>query len=239
MDGFSYHDIFQTKGIEYIIIIAFLLLLIPFWAIINKRAVIARNIRKAIGILTLDKLNIPRGIFFSNNHMWTHLEKSGAAKVGMDDLLLHITGEVNLNFRKEPEDKIRKGDLLAEIDQDGKQLKVFAPISGKILDMNPLVHETPGILNEDPYGDGWICKIQPDNWVEETGSYYLADEAVRWSKAEIERFKDFIAVSMGKYSPEPGVIILQEGGEIADKTLSRLPAEIWLDFQKEFLDRPV
>ena len=52
MDGYSYNNIFETKGSEYLIIIAFLLMIIPFWIIINKEASIKSGIRNAIGILS-------------------------------------------------------------------------------------------------------------------------------------------------------------------------------------------
>ena len=237
MDGFTYHDIFQTKGIEYIVIIAFLFILIPFWVIINRKEQISRNIRKVFRALTIDNLQIRKGLFYSKNHTWTHLEKSGAAQVGLDDLLLHLTGEVRLHFMKNPEDIITRGDLLAEIDQKGKLLRIFSPISGKILDTNSLLNEDPGIINEDPYGRGWICKIQPTNWIDETKSYFLGGEAINWSKNEVERLKDFLALSMIKSSPEPSMIVLQDGGEIGENALSEMPSEVWQDFQQEFLDQ--
>ena len=93
------------------------------------------------------------------------------------------------------------------------------------------------MLNEDPYGQGWICKIQPTHWVEETKSCFLAEAAVKWSSRELERFKDFLALSMVKHSPEPAMVILQDGGELGDKVLSAMPGEIWLDFQEEFLNQ--
>ena len=109
MDGFSYNNIFETKGIEYIIIIAFLVLIIPFWIIINKQAGLKGRYKKAFGILTAGILRIPQGMFYSKNHTWAHLEKSGIAKVGLDDFLLHITGEVKFSNLKNPGDIINKG----------------------------------------------------------------------------------------------------------------------------------
>ena len=132
---------------------------------------------------------------------------------------------------------MKKGDFLAEIDQKGKRLRIYSPISGKILLTNPLVQESPELLNEDPYGQGWICKIQPSNWVEETKTCFLAEEAVKWSTKELERFRDFLAISRGKYAEEPSMIILQDGGELSDKALSMMPGEIWQDFQEEFLNQ--
>ena len=71
----------------------------------------------------------------------------------------------------------------------------------------------------------------------ETKSYFLAEEATNWSAKELDRFKDFIAGgAMKKYSSEPSLMVLQDGGELRDNILSELPDEVWKDFQKEFLD---
>jgi glycine cleavage system H protein len=236
MDGFSYNNIFETKGIEYLIIIAFLVMIIPFWIIINKQARVTRQIKKTLGILSGSILRIPQGLFYSNNHTWTHLEESGTAKVGLDDLLLHITGEVKFSNLKSPGNYINKGDLLADINQEGKLLQIYSPISGRITNTNTMLSETSGLINEDPYGKGWIYKIKPSEWIAETNSYYMADEAIAWSKRELERLKDFLAISIKKYSPETSMVILQDGGELCDKPLSELPDEVWQDFQKSFLN---
>ncbi len=236
MDGFSYHDIFATKGMEYLVIIAFLALLIPFSIILNKQVKITRQLQKALGILTAKILKIPQGLFYSRNHTWMFMERTGAAKVGLDDLLLHITGEVKFNTLKKPGDMIAKGELLTEIDQNGKLLSITSPVSGKILDTNAMLNEHPGILNEDPYGKGWIYKIKPTNWMAEVKSCYFAEEASLWSEKELVRFKDFLAVTMRNHSPDASMVILQDGGELADHSLASMPDECWKEFQKEFLN---
>lgn len=236
MDGFSYNNIFETKGIEYLIIIAFLILIIPFWMIINKQSGVNMQIKRAFGVLTAGILRIPKGIFYSRNHTWVHLQKSGNALVGLDDFLLHITGEVIFKNLKAPGETIQKGEIMAEVIQNGKSLKIASPLSGEIVNHNFLLNETPGVLNDDPYGDGWLYTIKPNNWIKETSSYLLADEAVAWSKNELLRFRDFMAESMKKYNPETSMVILQDGGELCDKPLSELPDAVWQDFQKSFLN---
>jgi glycine cleavage system H protein len=235
MDGFSYTNIFDTKGIEYLVIISFLLLLIPFWLALNKKVKIREQIRKALGVLSANMLRIPQGIFYSKNHTWAYLEKSGTARVGLDDLLLHITGEVDVRTLKNPGDIVKKGDLLAEIDQNGKSLNIFSPISGEILGSNLILNGNRELLNEDPYGKGWIYNIKPTNWKAEISSCYLAGEATDWLKKELDHYKDFLAMNLPKYTPETSMIMLQDGGELAENSLSGLPKEMWNDFQTEFL----
>jgi len=235
MDGFSYLNIFETKGIEYLFIIAFLLLLIPFWVILNRQVKKTRHLEKVLGTLTANILKIPQGLLFSANHTWTHMERSGNARVGLSDLLMHITGEVNFGPLRQPGDMIRKGELLAEVSQGGKQLKIYSPVSGKITETNTALESDPGLVNIDPYGKGWICKVKPSHWKAETAGYYLAEDATQWLNTELVRYKDFLAKEIGKFSPASSAVVLQDGGELRDNSLSDLPNELWQDFQSAFL----
>ncbi|MCX6232818.1 MAG: glycine cleavage system protein H [Bacteroidetes bacterium] len=236
MDNFNYYNIFETKGIEYIAIIVFFLILIPFWIILNKKTEIKHSIKKALSFLSFDMLKIPQGIFLGKNHTWIYLEKSGNASVGLDDFLLHTTGELQLINQRNSGEIISKGDLLMEVKQDNKLLKIYSPISGEIMSRNIHLNETPELLNEDPFGKGWIYKIKPTNWVNEIKNCYLAEDAINWSKTELQRFKDFLAISNKKYLSESTLVILQDGGELVDHTLSELSDEVWQDFQEKFLN---
>lgn len=237
MDGFSYYDIFATKGIEYLAIISFFVLLIPFWLILNKKNTLGKKISKVLGVVSASILNMPKGLFYSKNHTWLFMEKSGNAKVGINDLLLRLTGEVQVSGLTVKGKSIKQGELLAEIVQNGKSLKIYSPISGKIVDENLNTENGISNINEDPYNNGWLYKISPDNWKEETKSCYFGEEAIHWSTNEIDRFKDFLARTTNNYSPETSMIIMQDGGEIREHLLETMPPELWNDFQNEFLTK--
>ncbi len=237
MEGFSIVDIYDTKGVEYLFVIGYLLVLIVFWNVAKNPQKVFRQIREAVSTLSAKILRIPQGIYFNRNHTWTHLGESGAAKVGLDDFLQHVIGNVKLTDLKNPGEFIKKGELLTAIKQEGKLLRVYSPISGEVLETNSTLNENPEILNTDPYDQGWIYQIKPSNWMKETHSYYLADKATDWSKNEFIRFKDFLSGgAMRKYSSEPSMVLLQDGGEIRENVLSELPGEVWEDFQEEFLN---
>ena len=237
MESFNRVDIFDTKGIEYLFVIGYLLILIVFWNVANKHERIIKHFKKVMSTLSAGILRIPQGLFYNKYHTWTHMDESGVARIGLDDFLQHITGRVKFTQLKNPDEIINKGDLLTQIDQDDKQLKIFSPISGRILDSNSTLNENPGIFNEDPYKRGWIYKIKPSNWRKETKSYFLAEEATNWTAKELDRFKDFLTGGpMRKYTSEPSMILLQDGGEIRDNILSELPNEVWKNFQEEFLN---
>lgn len=237
MEGFSIVDIYETKGAEYLFVIGYLVILIIFWRLMRNPGQLLRQIKDAVSTLSVKILNIPQGIYFNKNHTWTHLGESGAAKVGVDDFLQHVIGDLQLTALKDPGDSIKKGELLAEIGQDGKLLKVFSPISGVVLETNAMLAEDPGVVNADPYDKGWLYQIKPSSWRKDTSSCLLAEKAIEWSDKELSRFKDFLSMgAMRKYSSEPSMVMLQDGGEIRDHVMSELPEEVWNDFQEEFLD---
>jgi len=237
MEGFSIVDIYETKGAEYLFVIGYLVILIIFWRLMRNPGKLLRQIKDAVSTLSAKILNIPQGIYFNKNHTWTHLGESGAAKVGVDDFLQHVLGDLQLSALKDPGDSIKKGELLAEIGQDGKLLKVYSPISGLVLETNAMLTENPEMINEDPYDKGWLYQIKPSNWMKETSSCLLAEKAREWSDKELSRFKDFLSMgAMRKYSSEPSMVMLQDGGEIRDHVMSELPEEVWIDFQEEFLN---
>ena len=236
MNEFNYHNIFDTKGTEYLLTIVFFAILIPFWMILNKQVKVKEQIKHVLGVLTAGILNIPRGLFYNRNHTWIYMEKSGVAKVGIDDLLQHLTGSVQIKQIKNQGETIKKGEKIVEFSQNGKALKITSPISGKLVKLNDVILENPSILNTDPYNEGWICSVEPTDWKNDTGNCYLAEDAVKWAAKEIDRFKDFVAFSLKKHLPDYSLVALQDGGELKDNTLSELPEEIWHDFQKEFLD---
>jgi len=105
------------------------------------------------------------------------------------------------------------------------------------MEANPVLNSNPELLNEDPYVKGWMYKIKPFSWTADTYSYYLAEEATQFSRHELDKFKEFISVSIGKYTPVPSMQILQDGGELLDQPLSEFPEEVWLDFQEDFLGK--
>jgi len=233
MNPYSYVNIFDTKGIEYLVVIGFLLLIIPFWRWLNQPVRMKSRAGDLLESLTTQVLRIPKGLLYSLNHTWAHLEKAGMATVGMDDLLLHLTGGVEVRFLKDQQEKIRKGEPVAELVQDGKKMLVTSPISGTIVRKHQSLAEEPGGLLEDPYR-AWLLKIEPDQWQQETGDFLMGEAAVQWNKDELGRFKDFMAASPELSSPESQVA-LQAGGELIDHPLSGLGQETWNRFQEMFL----
>ncbi|MCB0804165.1 MAG: hypothetical protein KDC05_00115 [Bacteroidales bacterium] len=235
MEGFTYHNIFETKGIEYIVIIGFLILIIPFWFIINKKNPVVKRIQNTISSISARLLRIPAGLLFGKNHMWAFMGSDGKAKIGVDDFLVQVVGEFDIVPLKSIGEHVKAGEKLAIVKRKGKQLNLTSPVSGEILDVNASVFESSEMISDDPFKTGWLFSVKPNNWKIEMNRGMIGDEAVSWFGQEVDRFKDFLAVSLKKNTPDASLVALQEGGEIRSKVLAELDNDIWRDFENEFL----
>jgi glycine cleavage system H protein len=237
MEAYTYTNLFDTKGIEYIIIIFFLLLLIPFRIIVNRQSEAVIKWRQTIQAFTAAVLRIPQGLFFSRNHTWLQLEKSGEARIGIDDFLLKVLGNVTIKPIVYPGEKVKKGEVIALVEQAGKQLKLLSPVSGRVSDLNYDLDEDSVGWADDPYGEGWLFTVQPDNWKTETAGFLLGKETQSWMESEVQRLKDFLSVSFSRYADPAMALAFQEGGELQINPLEGMEAVVWDDFQNEFLEK--
>lgn len=236
MEGFTYTNMFDTKGIEYIIVILFLLLVIPFWLIINRKSEAVQHIQERIRVLTANFLRIPKGLFFSQNHTWLYLEKSGQAKIGLDDLLQNVLGKITVQPLKSTGDTVKKGEVLALIEQGEKQLKILSPLSGEIVALNASVPDNE-TFHAESLEEDWLYSIVPANWKKETSGFLLGGEAAAWFSEEITRLKDFLNINLGRQAGLEPLVVFQEGGELEINPLAELDAGIWNEFQNEFLEQ--
>lgn len=178
----------------------------------------------------------PKGIYFDKSHTWAFMQQDGNVKVGLDDFLQHITGSITRIKMKEPGEKVRKGEKILTIIQNGKQLNISSPISGIIREQNRNLTTNSSIVNAAPYAEGWVYLIEPKNWLREIQFLFMAEKYKEWLQNEFIRLKDFLAASVRSNTNVYAHVILQDGGELTDNVLADLGPEVWEDFQNNFIN---
>ena len=181
-------------------------------------------------------MDVPKGLYFDKTHTWVFMEKDGNVKVGLDDFLQHIAGKLTRIRMREVGESVRKGEKLMSIVHEGKQLNLYAPISGTILQQNKLVTADSTIVNSSPYAEGWVYLIEPKNWLREVQFMFMGERYAEWLREEFIRLKDFITASVKTNNLAYAHVVLQDGGELTDNVLADLEPEIWEDFQTHFID---
>lgn len=179
---------------------------------------------------------VPNGLFFDKTHTWAFMEKDGSVTIGLDDFIQHLTGPITRIEMKDPGEKIKKGELLISVIQSGKQLNMYAPVSGTIQKKNESLLSKSSGINTAPYTEGWIYRIEPSNWLSEIQLMDMAEKYKKWLNTEFARARDFLAVTLKPDSLEYSHVVLQDGGLLKEGVLSDFGPEIWEDFQTTFLD---
>ncbi|MFH1119848.1 MAG: hypothetical protein V1775_08490 [Bacteroidota bacterium] len=201
----------------------------------NKKVIAGTSATPAAGF-DVNSVSVPKGLFFDKTHTWAFMESDGAVRIGIDDFIQHITGPISRIDMKKPGEKIKKGDLLFSIIQSGKQLNMYAPVSGTIKKQNEVLMNMSAYLNEAPYSEGWVYIIEPSNWLKDIQVLDMAERYERFLQNEFTRVKDFLAATLKPESLEYSHVVLQDGGQIMEGVLAEFGPEVWDDFQTDFLD---
>ena len=218
-----------------IIIIAGIVVDLVFRRLSNHKRIVANINSALISAFDEDSVIIPKGIYFDKTHTWAFMRKDGNVKIGIDDFLQHVTGNITRIEMKNAGDIIKKGNLLLTIIRKGKQLKIYSPVSGTITSQNKTLINNSSLINSSPYVDGWVYMIEPSNWLREIQFLSMGEKYKTWLKGEFPRLKDFFAAAL-KTTPEYAHIAFQDGGALKDNILADLEPEVWEDFQTKFLD---
>jgi glycine cleavage system H protein len=102
----------------------------------------------------------PKDRRYSKEHEWVRLA-DGEALVGITDFAQEQLGDLVYFDLPEPGAQIHQNDNLGEVESVKAVSEIYAPISGEIIEVNQQVMDSPEVVNEDPYGAGWLLKVKP------------------------------------------------------------------------------
>ena len=110
----------------------------------------------------------PEDLYYHREHMWVRVE-DGNVRVGYNDWAQEAAGKlVNLNTRRVGR-SVKAGKTLGTVESGKWVGPLRTPVSGKIVEINDEVLKRPSLINEDPYGRGWIAVIEPEDLETELG----------------------------------------------------------------------
>lgn len=110
-------------------------------------------------------MEIPEGLKYSKEHEWVATEDS-VATIGITDYAQDQLGEVVYIELPAVGDKVSKDDPFGVVESVKAVSDIYAPVSGTVTEINQELVESPEMVNEDPYGDGWLIKIRIADLVE-------------------------------------------------------------------------
>ena len=159
MEGFQYVDIFATKGIEYIIVMVFLAGFIYFSRYLSHRAPVPAesSVRPRSFV---DYFRVPDGYLFHQGHTWFRREGREVVSVGMDDFAQRFLGRIDDLTLPHAGARVNQGEKGWTLTVDSRIVPMISPVDGEVVAVNQEAIRNPGIVNEDPYGKGWLLKVK-------------------------------------------------------------------------------
>ncbi len=104
-------------------------------------------------------MNIPKDLKFTKDHEWVKMDGK-IAKVGITDFAQAEMGDIVYVELPDVDDDLEQGDTLCTIESTKAASDMYVPVSGKCVEVNETLEDTPELVNEAPYEGAWICKIE-------------------------------------------------------------------------------
>lgn len=104
---------------------------------------------------------LPEEMKYSNTHTWSELQDDGSVKVGITDYAQQELGDIVFVELPETERTYAVGEECAVVESVKSASDLYCPINGEVIAVNESLQDNPETINEDPYGGGWIFRLQP------------------------------------------------------------------------------
>ncbi len=113
-------------------------------------------------MLERGNIKTPDGIFYHKEHCWAK-DEGDHILVGWTDFAQQLSGTIKRVVTLEEDDEVGIGKPFGTISSGKWTGKIYAPVSGEIIEVNEDLEDEPSSINEDPYGEGWLIKVAPSN----------------------------------------------------------------------------
>ncbi len=128
--------------------------------------------------------NIPDDLYYLvEKHVWLSYDGE-LVTVGMTDVAQHLAKTFLSVTAKAPGKTIKKGRSVATVESSKWVGPVPSPVQGEVVEVNEALVADPSVMNRDPYGEGWVSRLRPEDWETDSADLLTGAEAV----AAYERF---------------------------------------------------
>ena len=129
-------------------------------------------------------MEFPQDLRYTKEHEWVRVEE-GRARVGITDFAQDALGDVVYADLPEIGTAVTAGEPFGEVESTKSVSDVYSPVTGSIAERNPLIEDRPELVNEQPYGDGWLVVVE------------LADATLPDDLLDADAYRAFVEAEQG------------------------------------------
>ena len=227
MEGFTYVDIFATKGIEYLLVLSFLLIFTFFWRMVSRPANAIYGVMDGIIPAISEWFHLPEEkIYYHQGHSWAMPETGHMVTVGMDDFAQKLVGKIDAIKLPQVGSQVAQGEKAWSLLVGSKSIDMLSPVDGKIVEINEKLLNSPASIGKDPYGQSWLMKVQAPKISVNLKNLLSGGLARKWMEGVRENLLAHMNYNLGAVS--------QDGGVPVDGIARNLDRERWDEIVKEF-----
>ena len=113
--------------------------------------------------MQIDEYDFPDDLSYEKNHFWAKVDSDGNVVFGATDFFQKLAGEIVYIELPMQGAKVEQSQSISSLESGKWVGKIFAPVSGEIVEANDELEDSPELINESPYDEGWIARIKPSN----------------------------------------------------------------------------
>jgi glycine cleavage system H protein len=228
LEGFTYIDVFATKGIEYLLVITVLLLFIPFWRMVSRPAGAVYAEAGAVVPAIREWFNLPEGnIYYHQGHSWAIPERGNVVRVGIDDFAQKLVGTIDAVHLPRIGSHLTQGEKGWSLQVGSKSIDMLSPVDGKIVDINETLLSSPEMIGRDPYGESWLMKVEAPRVSSNLKNLLSGSLAGKWMDGVRDSLLTRMNYNLGAVS--------QDGGVLVDGIARNIDRERWDEIAREYL----
>ncbi len=200
-------DIYATKGVEYLIVLGYLMVLVGLWVLLSpKKVAWAVGMRsRPVPARAGQWFTLRQDYFYHQGHSWAVAEDGDVVTIGVDDFAQRLLGRPDAIHLPQTGTRVQQGDLAWEFEVGGRRIGMLSPVDGKVLAVNRGVAEHPEILAESPYERGWLLKVRVPRPRVAFRNLLTGELSRSWMSQVVERVRRMQAGELGVVMPDGGV----------------------------------
>ncbi|MBN2033033.1 MAG: hypothetical protein JW836_07130 [Deltaproteobacteria bacterium] len=135
---------------------------------------------------------VPQGYYLHNGHAWARIEEGSSVRIGIDDFALKVLGPLDRLEAPLIGKLLRQGKPHIEAYRGERKARFLSPLSGVVTAVNPKFREGGGLSEKDPYSDGWVMTLHPQDLRKEIKNLMIAQQSVDFLEKETDRLYEMI-----------------------------------------------
>jgi glycine cleavage system H protein len=138
-----------------------------------------------MNMVQIGEYEVNEGLSYQKEHFWAHIEDD-VVRFGATDYGQKALKEVVFVELPEAGDEVQQNEAYGTLESVKAVVDIIAPLSGIVKEVNEALMDNPALINEDPYGEGWLVTITASDLEGELGNIMDFDAAVKWYTTVIE-----------------------------------------------------